>query len=650
MPGWPKAGRQQTALRQQTAHRQRVPEDVYGSWSPTCSPAGGRLAFVSDRSGEAQVWLAELGSSQVAPLATDLRRVLTVSWAPQGDWLACVTAASGASRQRVWVVRPDGSELRRVAGAGRVTALLGTGRWQGWAADGRMLVTERDGHSRALLIDPASGERQLMAAGRLLTLLDVSQDGRTALLRYGRRGQQWLGVVKPGTGSGTAGPRTAGPGTAGSGTAGPGVIGPGSTDKAVLSHDGSVLWARSDAGRQRAVLVAVSLDGHEGSLDLSGESPYMVLERDGAELEDLVLSPDENHLALVWNVNSGCSQLSMLELASAYERPIAALPRAVIDECCFSPDGSSIFLTGEDWSDPRGVWSIDLGTRQAKPVSSPGGTTIISSPGASTDSADTTQLSPPTLSHLASADGTPLTGWLYRPPGTPPWPTMVYLHGGPEAQERPVYNSLYQSLLSAGIAVFAPNVRGSSGFGPQFLNADNLAGRYGAIADVAACAKHLAVLGVADAGRIGCMGRSYGGYLTLSALVWYPELFSVGVDVCGMTDFGSFFALTEPWIAAAATSKYGDPVLDEQLLFDLSPIHHIDRLLAPLLVVHGGHDTNVPLDQAQQVVGALEALGLEHRYLVFPDEGHELMQTRNRAAFVRATVAWATEHLCQARQ
>ncbi|PZS18821.1 MAG: hypothetical protein DLM54_08000 [Acidimicrobiales bacterium] len=372
----------------------------------------------------------------------------------------------------------------------------------------------------------------------------------------------------------------------------------------------------------------------------------MVLERPDAELEDLVLSADGEHLALAWNANSGCSQLSVLELASGHERPVAAIPRAVIDECRFSADGSSVFLTGEDWSDPRGVWSIDLATLEARPVSSPGGATIISSPGASTDSADTTELSPPTLSHLASADGTPLTGWLYRPPGPPPWASMIYLHGGPESQERPVYNSLFLSLLAAGIAVFAPNVRGSSGFGPAFLNADNLAGRYGAIADVAACAQHLADLGIADPGRIGCMGRSYGGYLTLAALVWYPELFAVGVDVCGMAEFASFFALTEPWIAAAATSKYGDPVLDEQLLCDLSPIYRIDHLVAPLLVVHGGHDTNVPLDQAQQVVAALETLGIEHRYLVFPEEGHELMETRNRAAFVRATVAWVTEHLC----
>jgi dipeptidyl aminopeptidase/acylaminoacyl peptidase len=208
-----------------------------------------------------------------------------------------------------------------------------------------------------------------------------------------------------------------------------------------------------------------------------------------------------------------------------------------------------------------------------------------------------------------------------------------------------VYNSLFQSLVTAGIAVFAPNVRGSSGFGRSFLAADDLGRRYGAIADVAACAEHIVETGIADPHRIGCMGRSYGGYLTLAALVWHPELFAVGVDVCGMADLETFYAHTEPWIAAAAISKYGHPQHDAALLRDLSPIHRIDRLRAPLLVVHGNEDTNVPVEEAEQVVAALAARGIEHRYLLFEGEGHELLATENRVTFVRATVGWVGQHL-----
>ncbi len=221
----------------------------------------------------------------------------------------------------------------------------------------------------------------------------------------------------------------------------------------------------------------------------------------------------------------------------------------------------------------------------------------------------------------------------------------MYLHGGPESQDRPVYNSLYQSLVAAGIAVFAANVRGSSGFGRSFVHADDRDKRHAAVTDVADCVAHLLAEGVAQPGRAGVMGRSYGGWLTLAALVEHPELFAVGVDVCGMADFATFYAGTEPWIAAAAVAEYGHPEHDAELLRALSPIHRIDRLTAPLLVVHGGQDTNVPLGEAEQVVAALAARGAEHRFLMFPDEGHDLLATPNRVAFVRETVAWVTRHL-----
>ena len=112
--------------------------------------------------------------------------------------------------------------------------------------------------------------------------------------------------------------------------------------------------------------------------------------------------------------------------------------------------------------------------------------------------------------------------------------------------------------------------------------------------------KHLVDAGIADPARIGCMGRSYGGYLTLAALTTYPDLFAVGIDVCGMSNFATFYRHTEPWIAAAAVGKYGDPVADAELLRDLSPITRIDRLRAPLLIVHGENDSNVPVDRGRR--------------------------------------------------
>jgi dipeptidyl aminopeptidase/acylaminoacyl peptidase len=615
-------------------HAEQVPEDVYGSWSASPSPDGKYVAFISDRSGEPAVWIEGPSPRQLTKLAATLHRVITVSWSPDGAWLACVTAAPGASRNELWLVRPDGSDLHLAAGAEPATALLGAGPAHGWTSDGRLLVTETIGlASTAMLIKPVSGERQPIITGELLALLDYSPASERALLRVGPRGARHLALVDADSDSAQPRPISTG-------------IGPGSAERGCLSIDGRTVFARSDVGRELAALVAVDVSSGPSVAGLRLDRPARVLaERADAELQDVVLAANGATAVLVWNVFGGTSALSLLEVASGRQVPVTPLPRDVVDECRLQPDGSTLLLTAEEWDDPRGVWTIDLVSGASTPLSSRADGELRASRGATAPIVATADLTRPELRRYRSGDGLEITGWLYRPATPGPWPTMIHLHGGPEAQERPVYNSLFQSLVAAGIAVFAPNVRGSSGFGRSFLAADDQAGRFGAIADVAACVQHVVDTGVADPSRIGCMGRSYGGYLTLAALVWHPELFAVGVDVCGMADFQTFYAHTEPWIAAAAFAEYGHPEHDAALLRDLSPIHRIDRLRAPLLVVHGSEDTNVPVEEAEQVVAALAARGVDHQYLLFAGEGHELLATPNRVTFVQATVAWASRHL-----
>ncbi|MGW1931022.1 alpha/beta hydrolase family protein, partial [Streptomyces sp. NPDC001919] len=240
-------------------------------------------------------------------------------------------------------------------------------------------------------------------------------------------------------------------------------------------------------------------------------------------------------------------------------------------------------------------------------------------------------------------DGLLLGGWYHRAPGRAagePAPCVLHLHGGPEEQERPVFDPLYQELLGRGLDVYAPDVRGSSGWGRSFVDADLGEGRFAAIADVADCATHAVASGLADPRRLAVMGHSYGGYLTLASLAWHPHLFRTGVTVCGMSDFATFYAGTEPWLAESAVHKYGHPERDAALLRALSPMSRVDALRVPLLAVHGEHDTNVPPGESEQIVRAARARGLVAELLLLRDEGHDFRRADNRRLFRRAAAEW----------
>lgn len=581
------------------------------NWSPTQSPDGVAIAFVSNRSGDPKLWVRPGPDAPAEMPGIGTHPVTKVSWSHDGEWLAYGVAPSGAARTEVWIMRPDGSDQRQVAGFGDCSATFGA--WShgtpSWLA-----VASSAGQwspSQAFLYDPSTGEHQALATGGLLHALDVSPDHRLALVRRGPRTARWIELVDVQTGERRRPvPRVAS----------------GSTDIGRFALDGTVVLLRSDVGRDLAALIAAHVDGGP---------TWCLAERDDAELEDVTVSGDGRTAVLLWNVYGGRSDLSALDIATGEQRPLPGPPGEVLNWCALSGDGKRLLVTAQAPSQPRNIWAVDVPTGESQPVTYGPPQVVPSVP-----------LSPE-LHRFAAEDGLELSGWLYRAEAADgaPGPVLLYFHGGPEGQHRPVFNPLFRELVSRGLSVFAPNVRGSSGFGRRFVNADNLDKRFVAITDVRAAATHLVGAGIAAPDRVGCMGRSYGGYLTLVALTHFPELFAVGVDVCGMVDLETFYANTEPWIAEAAHSKYGHPEHDRDLLRALSPIHRIDELRAPLLVVHGAHDTNVPLHEAEQVVAALDARRVPVELLLFRDEGHQILKVANRAYFVKAVGDWLTEHL-----
>ena len=456
-----------------------------------------------------------------------------------GGWLACMRRRRAARRapRCGWSAR-TARDLHQVAGFGADTAC--GPRW----LPGRPLLAVTENSTRALVVDATTGERRVLAEGALIALLDVSADGRRALLRRGPRGRRHLERARPRYGRGAHGSCRP---TSGS-----------------SARTGARVYARSDGDREFAALVRVRDD----RIDVLAERP-------DAELEDFALTADGGAAALVWNVDGGRSELTLLDVATGTGTAVGPLPGAVVDDCAFAPDGA------DPGSPPR-----DRASRTPSGVVRGGDRSVRWAPAAITDRGASRRSCVPVVTpRRADPDRLAVPAGRRRP--VPDRAEPARRPGGAGAAR--VQPAVPASLVDRGIAVFAPNVRGSSGFGRTFVNADNGA------RPVRRDRRRGGVRGVPGDGRDRRAGpdrRAWAartaGYLTLAALVTYPELFAAGVDVCGMANFATFYADTEPWIAAAAVSKYGDPVADADLLRDLSPITRIDRLTAPLLVVHGG--------------------------------------------------------------
>ncbi|THA75813.1 prolyl oligopeptidase family serine peptidase [Streptomyces sp. A0592] len=673
---------------------------AHGCWYPSVDPTGESVAFICDRSGVPQLWCGPARGSAAHLLDGDPDPVTEVSWSPDGRWIAYTSAPGGGEHTRVLVVRPDGTGRQVLAGAERgSSAHLGC-----WIRDGTALAitvsqpsvsgrehtgaghlpaeadgaletgtrapgaawSERDGpatllgsatahrgteaippapttppHVRAVgpvpdpgpvrggglaayLVDPDGANAPVLLyreeGAASLRVCDTSPDGRFALVRRGPRGRREALVLDTSSGRTTCSLPVA----------------DGDPWIGRFSADARTVWLRSDIEREFAALLRVRLDENG-----AGRGVSVAVAREESAL-DLLSVPDHGRWALLaWNVH-GATELESTALpaagAAVGPRPRPDLPHEVVTRIAPVQRGGLFAALAGSRRRP-GIWELDQGlvpsrtgwTARDEHAVPPGRPPVR-----------------PVPLRCRARDGLKLGGWYYRAPGHDPGrpsPCVIHLHGGPEEQERPVFSPLYHELLGRGMDVFAPDVRGSSGWGRSFVDADLGAGRYGAIDDVADCAAHVVALGYADPVRLGVMGRSYGGYLTMASLVWHPDLFRAGVAVCGMSDFATFFAGTEPWIAQSATAKYGHPDHDWELLRALSPMSRIDQLRAPVLTIHGEHDTNVPPTESEQFVRAARGRGVPARQLMLRDEGHEFLRADNRRLYRRAAADWLERYL-----
>jgi dipeptidyl aminopeptidase/acylaminoacyl peptidase len=303
--------------------------------------------------------------------------------------------------------------------------------------------------------------------------------------------------------------------------------------------------------------------------------------------------------------------------------------RGVVDHPVFSPDGRKLAFAFSSPVEPNDVYVYDLTARSLERLTtSPRGV-------------DPAGLVEPTLHRFESFDGESIAVFLFEPDGEGPFPVVVTVHGGPEAQWRPWYSPAFapltQFLVSRGYAVAAPNVRGSTGYGKRFEHLDDIERRLDSVRDLATLHAWLSARPEIDGSRAVVYGRSYGGYMVLAALAFQPELWAAGIEAVGISSLVTILQNTSPYRRAAREREYGSLEHDLDFLQRASPMTQIDAIRAPLFIQHGRNDPRVPVTESEHIAAVLRERGVECELLIFEDEGHTVEKLPNRiATFERA--------------
>jgi dipeptidyl aminopeptidase/acylaminoacyl peptidase len=576
--------------------------NVRGISSPSISPDGSRVVYVTSTTGQSQLWVAGALGDTPTQITFRPTSVNALGWSPSGEWIAYSSTRPGSERRGFYLVSPDGLQERELIAPDKAFM-----QWGGWSPDGRRIAfasPERNGKDYDIyLVDIAaegshSAPRRVYEGEGLLSVAAWRPDGGALLLSQARgTAENDLYLLDLSTGKSETLFKT-------------------EEGAAYRSFD----WTLDSKG-------FYMITNHER--DLTGVAFYDAatrnlswIETPAVEVDQVALSADGKYLAWTYNEN-GYSLLHLRETKS--KRQITAQPAL-----------------------PPGVYSIQwaskaptLAVRIAGPQLEGDLWTLNAQTGktarmtrSATGGLDPSRFVMPEAVAFSSWDSEKVYGLLYLPRdvprGTKP-PVVIQVHGGGSlVQARPDYNPLVQYLVTRGIAVFDLNYRGSRGYGKRFTRIDNQRLRPNEVKDIAGALDWIGKTGKIDASRAAVMGGSHGGYLTMAALTQFPDRFRAGVEWSGVSNWIAALENALPRQKATDRIEFGniDDPEDRKFLIELSPITHVKNIKTPLLAIHGTDDNAVPVSQTDDFVAAIRQLGGSIEYLRFPNEGHQFGQWR----------------------
>ena len=372
------------------------------------------------------------------------------------------------------------------------------------------------------------------------------------------------------------------------------------------------------------------------ALDLMNETVDAVSPTIEWDVSYFSLSQDRRLMAVVVN-EAGYSKLQVLDLVKGSHIELPDLSGRMVSRLRFSFDGSQMALNLQSTKDQSDVYVVDLHTKDLTrwTQSEMGEFSVHEFQGEE-------------LLNYTSFDHREIPVFLWRPSGEGPHPSLIYIHGGPESQSRPTFSSTFHFYLKElGVALWIPNVRGSNGYGKEYLGLDNGMLREDSVRDIGSLIKFIQQQPDMDASRIGVIGGSYGGYMVLASLVKYGDLIKAGVETVGISNFVTFLENTQDYRRDLRRAEYGDERLPEmrEFLESISPLNHVAAIQSPLLIGQGLNDPRVPASESQQILEALQAQDVPAWYVLAHDEGHGFRKKPNRDYWLYVVFMFLQQHL-----
>ena len=389
---------------------------------------------------------------------------------------------------------------------------------------------------------------------------------------------------------------------------------PGSYDASDFSKDNKYFFFITDVGKEFSYLVKYEIE--TGEKEVLFETNWDVMYN--------YLSENEKYRVIAIN-EDGKNTLFIKDLVNNSDVYFPEIPDGDIKGVSFSESEEKIRLTIGTSKSPNNIYVYDMGSKELKKLTETLNPEINANDMVAAE-----------VVRYPSFDGLEIPAINYKPLDATKRnkvPALVWVHGGPGGQSRTGYSSLIQYLVNHGYAILAVNNRGSSGYGKTFFKMDDLNHGDKDLKDCIWGKKWLQAQDYIDAEKIGIIGGSYGGYMTMAAMTFTPDEFKVGVNIFGVTNWLRTLKSIPPYWESFRNALYkelGDPTTaDSVRLYEISPVFHAHKVKNPVMVLQGANDPRVLKIESDEIVAGIEANGITVEYVVFDDEGHGFRKKEN---------------------